>query len=79
MDTTQHPNAPHFTAISPYLFYPDGDEAAAWLMRTFGFGPSRRVADADGRWQEGEVDVGSAVVSISAGRTRMPRVDGARP
>jgi hypothetical protein len=30
-----------FTGVTPYLFYPDGDAAADWLLRVFGFGPAR--------------------------------------
>lgn len=53
-----------FKSLSPYLRYPDGDEAVAWLTRVFGFGPARKVAGADGAWEEGEVDAGPVRISI---------------
>jgi uncharacterized glyoxalase superfamily protein PhnB len=57
-----------FTTVSPYLFYPDGDAAAAWLIRVLGFGPARSVRGPDGGWAEGEVAIGAgARVDISGG------------
>jgi uncharacterized glyoxalase superfamily protein PhnB len=59
---------PEFTTVSPYLFYPDGDAAAEWLIRVLGFGPARSVRAAGGGWAEGEVAVGGgARVDISGG------------
>lgn len=55
-----------FLGVTAYLRYPDGDAAAEWLTRVLGFGPTRAVRDADGRWLEGEVDVGSTHFDISA-------------
>ena len=57
---------PTFLGLEPYLGYPDGDAAAAWLQRVLGFGPVRVVRD-DGRWSEGEIAVGPARVQISGG------------
>lgn len=57
-----------FTGVTPYLYYPDGDAAAAWLQRVFGFGPVRSMRGADGRWAEGEVAIGDGRVDISGGR-----------
>ena len=57
-----------FTGVTPYLYYPDGDAAAAWLQRVFGFGPARSMHGADGRWAEGEVAVGDGRIDISSGR-----------
>jgi uncharacterized glyoxalase superfamily protein PhnB len=57
---------PEFTTVSPYLFYPDGDAAAAWLIRVLGFGPARSVRGPGGGWAEGEVAIGPAArVDIS--------------
>ena len=57
---------PEFTTLSPYLFYPDGDAAAAWLIRVLGFGPAQSVRAPDGGWSEGEVAIGpSARIDIS--------------
>jgi uncharacterized glyoxalase superfamily protein PhnB len=57
-----------FTGVTPYLSYPDGDAAAAWLQRVFGFGPARSARGADGRWAEGEVAIGDGRIDISGGR-----------
>ena len=57
-----------FTGVTPYLYYPDGDAAAAWLLRVFGFGPARSMRGADGRWAEGEVAIGDGRIDISGGR-----------
>jgi uncharacterized glyoxalase superfamily protein PhnB len=59
---------PAFTSVSPYLYYPDGDAAAEWLIRVLGFGPARSVRGADGGWAEGEVAIGHGRVDISGGR-----------
>ena len=58
--------SPSFTGLSPYLYYPDGDEAAAWLSRVLGFGPAQCLRDGQGRWSEGQVAVGSSRVGISS-------------
>jgi uncharacterized glyoxalase superfamily protein PhnB len=63
---TEH-TEPTFTAVTAYLYYPDGDAAASWLSRVLGFGPSRCVRDPEGRWREGEVRIGSSRIDISAG------------
>jgi uncharacterized glyoxalase superfamily protein PhnB len=59
---------PAFTSVSPYLYHPDGDAAAEWLIRVLGFGPARSVRGADGGWAEGEVAIGQGRVDISGGR-----------
>jgi len=51
--------------ISPYLYYADAAAALEWLDRVFGFGPSQRMADADGTVQEAEIEVGQGKVMIS--------------
>lgn len=60
-------NAPTFSAVTPYLRYPDGDAAVAWLTSTFGFGPAQSARDDSGAWFEGSLKIGSAEVSISGG------------
>lgn len=57
-----------FTGVTPYLSYPDGDAAAAWLQRVLGFGPVRSSRGPDGGWAEGEVRIGTGRVDISGGR-----------
>jgi uncharacterized glyoxalase superfamily protein PhnB len=57
-----------FTGVTPYLFYPDGDAAADWLLRVFGFGPARSARGDDGSWAEGEVAIGDGRIDISGGR-----------
>jgi len=62
-----------FTGVTPYLYYPDGDAATAWLTTVLGFGPARAGArDSDGRWLEGRVDIGSGRIDISGGATPGP-------
>jgi uncharacterized glyoxalase superfamily protein PhnB len=56
-----------FTSVTPYLRYPDGDAAYAWLHRVLGFGPERVHRDGDGAWSEGTVAVGDGRVDITAG------------
>lgn len=56
-----------FTKITPYLRYPDGDAAAEWLTRVFGFGPARCVRDEHGAWREGDLAVGPTMIAISGG------------
>jgi uncharacterized glyoxalase superfamily protein PhnB len=64
---------PEFTTVSPYLLYPDGDAAAAWLIRVLGFGPARSVRGPGGGWAEGEVAIGAtARVDISGGSAAGP-------
>lgn len=57
-----------FSAVTPYLYYPDGDAAAEWLQRVLGFGPVRSARSADGSWAEGEVRIGDGRIDISGGR-----------
>ena len=66
------PTAPQFRSVTPYLYYPDGDAAAAWLARAFGFGPARCVRDDAGAWAEGEVRIGPARIDISGGKAPEP-------
>lgn len=56
-----------FLTVTPYLRYPDGDAAAEWLSRVFGFGPTRVARDADGRWYEGDIAAGPIQNAISGG------------
>lgn len=58
-----------FGGVTPYLYYPDGDAAAEWLQRVFGFGPVRSTRGADGSWAEGEVRIGDGRIDISGGRS----------
>jgi uncharacterized glyoxalase superfamily protein PhnB len=69
---------PEFTTVSPYLFYPDGDAAAAWLIRVLGFGPARSVRGPGGGWAEGEVAIGAtARVDISGSSAAGPAASSA--
>ena len=61
-----------FTQLRPYLFYPDGDSAAEWLTRVFGFGPVKVARDEAGAWAEGEIAVGDSAVDISGNHTPGP-------
>jgi uncharacterized glyoxalase superfamily protein PhnB len=71
-------HTPEFTTVSPYLFYPDGDAAAEWLVRVLGFGPVRSVRAPGGGWSEGEVAIGaSARVDISTAPAAPGRGQGA--
>jgi uncharacterized glyoxalase superfamily protein PhnB len=56
-----------FQSLTPYLRYPDGDEAVHWLSRVFGFGPASAVRDDSGRWYEGDLAVGDHGVAIGGG------------
>ena len=57
-----------FTSLTPYLTYPDGDAAAAWLQRVLGFGPAKCMRDSAGAWQEGEIAIGNSRIDITGGR-----------
>ncbi|GAB3462478.1 hypothetical protein GCM10027570_48910 [Streptomonospora sediminis] len=54
-----------FSTVTPYLRYPDGDAAAAWLRRVFGFGPAEAARDGNGRWYEGHIAAGPVRIAIS--------------
>jgi len=58
-------DATTFTSVTPYLRYPDGDAAAEWLIRVLGFGPARSVRNADGKWAEGEIRIGSLRIDLN--------------
>ncbi|MFC7622348.1 VOC family protein [Microlunatus sp. GCM10028923] len=59
----------NFTKLTPYLRYPDGDAAVAWLTRVLGFGPARCARDENGAWYEGDLAVGDSKIAISGGGT----------
>lgn len=56
-----------FQSLTPYVRYPDGDEAADWLSRVFGFGPARAARDDSGAWYEGDLAIGDHKVAIGGG------------
>lgn len=56
-----------FLSLTPYLRYPDGDEAVDWLVRVLGFGPAKGVRDDAGAWYEGDIAVGANKVAIGGG------------
>lgn len=56
-----------FQSLTPYLRYPDGDEAVEWLGRVLGFGPARAARDETGAWYEGDIAVGEYRVAIGGG------------
>ena len=58
--------------VSPYLGYPDGDAAAAWLREVLDFGETRSARDEDGRWYEGEIRAGSSTIYIGGGSPMEP-------
>lgn len=60
-----HPRT--FQSLTPYLRYPDGDEAVEWLERVLGFGPVRAARDDAGAWYEGDIAVGENAVAIGGG------------
>lgn len=55
-----------FRGVTPYLYYPDADEALRWLASVFGFGPSARWVDEAGAVQEAEIAVGDQKIAIGA-------------
>lgn len=58
--------------VSPYLGYPDGQAATAWLREVLGFGETRSTRDEDGNWYEGEIRAGSSTIYIGGGSPMEP-------
>ncbi|MGH8877180.1 MAG: VOC family protein [Stackebrandtia sp.] len=63
-------NDDFYSTVTPYLRYPDGDAAAEWLTRVFGFGPTQAARDEQDKWYEGHIAVGGASVAIGGGASR---------
>lgn len=47
-----------YPRVSPYLCYPDGDEAVAWLQRCFGFSLRMQLKGPDGKVAHAELVLG---------------------
>ncbi|HEX5365599.1 MAG TPA: VOC family protein [Acidimicrobiales bacterium] len=62
--TTSHTRSD--PAVSPYLYYEDGDAAIDWLVRVFGCRERLRVPKPDGRFGHGEVEIGGGVVMLGS-------------
>jgi uncharacterized glyoxalase superfamily protein PhnB len=55
-----------YPAVSPYLYYEDGDAAIDWLVRVFDGRERLRSHDPDGRFGHGEVEFADGVVMLGA-------------
>jgi uncharacterized glyoxalase superfamily protein PhnB len=55
-----------YPAVSPYLYYEDGDAAIDWLTRVFGFRERMRGHHPDGRFGHGEVEAGDGVIMLGS-------------
>lgn len=56
-----HPDAPN---IFPYLTYPDGHAAIAFLEAAFGFEKLAVIADDDGRVAHAEIKLGAGILML---------------
>lgn len=64
---------PTVHGVTPYLRYPDGAAAIAWLTDTFGFGPARVAQGSEGNgagWYEADITAGPTTIGISGGAGR---------
>lgn len=56
-------------AVTPYPYYGDADGALTWLEDVLGFPGPVRWRDASGKVSEADLFAGTAMVSISGGKT----------
>lgn len=60
--------APALTGLTPYLYYPDVDDALDWLERVLGFGPVTRWTHDERGTVEARIGVGPVNLDMTRGQ-----------